>query len=233
MLMKAGGIGRAVEPSIGRKELHKQPHPSTIKGHSGGPQGLSGVRALGSVGGVAVDSTRWFRAVCSVGSRRTRADRAVAGLPWAFGVTQSRRGGNRRNTCSRSVWAGFEPATPGFSVRCSLQLSYHDLRALRFDPMSGTHRADRPGRRGRCAAGPATSDDPAVLSRREKRGWESNPLPPICSRLPGRLAPASWMNRTESMPPPGVEPGLRPSQGRVPPSHSGDGLIGVSPPARS
>ncbi len=41
---------------------------------------------------------------------------------------------------------------------------------------------------------------------RERRRWESNPLRPGCSRLPCRLAPASS---------PGIEPGLRPPQGRV------------------
>ena len=41
--------------------------------------------------------------------------------------------------------------------------------------------------------------------------WESNPLGPGCSRLPCRLAPASHHPVSS----PGVEPGLRPSRGRV------------------
>ena len=59
--------------------------------------------------------------------------------------------------------------------------------------------------------------EPAV--ERQRRRWESNPLQPGCSRWPGRLAPAS---RKRSMSSPGVEPGPRPSHGRVPPPHPED-----------
>ena len=52
----------------------------------------------------------------------------------------------------------------------------------------------------------------APLAWPYQRGrWESNPLGPGCSRLPCRLAPASH----HSVSSPGVEPGLRPSRGRV------------------
>ena len=52
----------------------------------------------------------------------------------------------------------------------------------------------------------------APLAWPYQRGrWESNPLGPGCSRLPCRLAPAS----RHSVSSPGVEPGLRPSRGRV------------------
>jgi hypothetical protein len=43
--------------------------------------------------------------------------------------------------------------------------------------------------------------------------WESNPLRPGCNRLPGRLAPAFFVEKVSS---PGIEPSLRPSQSRVP-----------------
>lgn len=47
---------------------------------------------------------------------------------------------------------------------------------------------------------------------RERRRWESNPLLRCCKPPPGRLAPAPRI----AMSSPGIEPGPRPSQGRVP-----------------
>jgi hypothetical protein len=56
------------------------------------------------------------------------------------------------------------------------------------------------------AAGVAIPEQESNLQRRR---WESNPLRPGCSRLPGRLAPASRVSSS------GVEPDPRPSQGRM------------------
>ena len=61
----------------------------------------------------------------------------------------------------------------------------------------------------------------AARGNPQRRRWESNPLEPGCSRSPRRLAPASSVdgsrmeNGKGTMPSPGIEPGLRPSQGRV------------------
>ena len=140
-------------------------------------------------------------------------------------------------------------------------------------------------RRGPGGASRLLEDGAAAPARgrRQRRRWESNPLRPGCSRSPGRLAPASFLDRchvlarsrtwpptfagscalrhtprtsaalTRSDPPPGsrtrpcgferrrasatpagsqvpspgVEPGLRPSEGRVPPSHPEDKTSGA------
>ena len=72
--------------------------------------------------------------------------------------------------------------------------------------MYGTHAANRLVEdRAACAVGPAVS----LLPKR--RRWESNPLELLCRQPPCRLAPAPSCPVSS----PGVEPGLRPSQGRV------------------
>ncbi len=70
---------------------------------------------------------------------------------------------------------------------------------------------DGEGRRRACPDAAPGAGARRARPRRtsQRRRWESNPLAPGCSRLPGRLAPASALS------PPGVEPGPRPSQGRV------------------
>jgi hypothetical protein len=51
---------------------------------------------------------------------------------------------------------------------------------------------------------------PVASLLKKRRRWESNPLAPGCSRLPGHPAPASSVSSS------GVEPDPRPSQGRMP-----------------
>ena len=84
------------------------------------------------------------------------------------------------------------------------------------EPTRGTQRADRRGtrplRRWPSAPVARLKSGRRPGGRRERRRWESNPLRPGCSRSPGRLAPASVFFMCS----PGVEPGPRPSHGRVP-----------------
>lgn len=103
--------------------------------------------------------------------------------------------------------------------------------------------------KARRAAGKGT---PTSFPQKDASGSRTR-LKPLCRRLPCRLAPASYqcgMWNSECgvgscdssssalripnstllvVPPPGVEPGLRPSQSRVPPPHSEDCLESLLP----
>ena len=69
-----------------------------------------------------------------------------------------------------------------------------------------------------CAAGPATSD--FASKSWSRRRWESNPLQ---TALQAVAVPSGSSVGSMSVSSPGIEPGLRPSQGRVRnPAHSKD-----------
>ena len=78
--------------------------------------------------------------------------------------------------------------------------------------MNGTHTANRRQDGAMCAVGPAVSSLP------KRRRWESNPLE---AALQAAALPSGSSRHPVSSP--GMEPGLRPSQGRVQdPPHSED-----------
>jgi hypothetical protein len=143
------------------------------------------------------------------------------------------------NRCS-VLWTGVEPVTSRVSAWCSTSELPRPGPAPVSNPCT-EHTPPIVSRRGECAAGPT---GPAACFRRDAGGSRTH-FGPGCGRSPGRLAPASFSSRREcprqesnlafdlrkvaclrhtprtkyqqtSVPPPGVEPGLRPSESRVP-----------------
>src|SRR5437867_10355042 len=96
------------------------------------------------------------------------------------------RATSRSGCLARGLGTGVEPVTARFTVWCSpteltsLDASLGENPSAEHTPPTASVEDGTP-----CAAGPAAS----LLQKR--RRWESNPLRPGCSRLPGRLAPAS------------------------------------------
>ena len=92
----------------------------------------------------------------------------------------------------------------------------------------------------RCTFSRCSPHRQLIVSR---RWWESNPLGTVdhrssrCGFAPGRPSPrpsgSSVIHVTKQMSPPGVEPGLRPSQSRVHPPHSEDNQSSTPPRNRT
>ncbi len=124
------------------------------------------------------------------------ADHTLARLP--------RAAWSRFSACG--VGTGVEPATARFMVWCSTtELTSVDTTIGQNPCTEHTSPTASLEDRATCAAGPAVS----LLPKR--RRWESNPLE---AALQAAAVP-SGSSATLSVSSPGIEPGLRPSQGRV------------------
>ncbi len=138
-----------------------------------------------------------------------------------------------------ALWAGVEPATARSITWCSVQLSYHEPASPRFRSPARDTPWPTVRRRGGRAAGPAR---PAACLQRDaggsrthfnrvaagrlavwlqRRTFGPNRCPRQESNLALDLRTVACSSNTlqgrelSSMPSPGVEPGPRPSEGRV------------------
>ena len=182
-------------------------------------------------------------------TNRARAGRSAARPLRAQGLRRFQRlRASRSSTDRGELWAGIEPATPRLRAWCSTS----ELPRTGPAPVPTPYTEHAPpivGRRGGRAAG---LTGPAARLQRDAGGSRTH-FGPGCNRPPGRLAPASWISppsqfpdrarfRTsdscdlrflrfaiQTMSPPGVEPGPRPSHGRMPPAHPEDAFVPKPP----